>query len=455
MVAIPRPRTTPTGIPLLPGLPLIGSLLDFRKNRLQMQDKAARLAPLTRVNLMDLPLFSVSDADLVHEILVTQAENFGKGASTSKFLEPLLGSGLLTSEGEMHKQHRKLLAPAFAAKRVQAYGTSMVAETAQSLAPWRDGDVVEVLPQMMGLTLAIAGRTLFNADVRGDAALVDRGLTMAMESVQAALTSPLQVPFDVPLPRNIRMRKAVAMLDSVVYRLIRERRGSGVDHGDVMSMLLLTRGEDGAGFTDVQIRDEVMTMILAGHETTANALSWTLYELGRHAEIRARVEAEVDQVLAGRLPTVDDLPQLPYTLQVLEESLRLHPPVWITSREALRDVTLGGHQFAANTIFTINVRGIHRRHDYYPDPETFRPERMTAAEKKARPRNRYLPFGAGPRVCIGAHFALMEAHLILATLVQRVSLRPVSTTPVEPDPLLTLRPSTDLPMVVRRRGAQA
>lgn len=455
MVAIPRPRTTPAGIPVLPGLPLIGNLLDFRKNRLVMQDKAARLAPLTRVNLIDLPLFSVSDADLVHEILVTQAEHFGKGASTSKFLEPLLGAGLLTAEGELHKQHRKLLAPAFAPRRVQAYGTSMVAETLEALATWRDGDVVDVLPQMMGLTLTIAGRTLFNADVRRDAALVDRGLTMAMEAVQTALTSPLQVPYDVPLPRHRRLRKAVGMLDAVVYRLIRERRASGVDQGDVMSMLLLTRGDDGAAFTDQQIRDEVMTMILAGHETTANALAWTLYELGRHPTIRAAVEAEVDAVLAGRPPTVDDLPQLPYTLQVLEESLRLHPPVWITSREALRDVTLGGHTFAANTIFTLNIRGIHRRHDYYPDPEAFRPERMTAAEKKARPRHRYLPFGAGPRVCIGAHFALMEAHLILATLAQRVSLRPTSALAVPPDPLLTLRPSTDLPMAVRRRGAQA
>jgi cytochrome P450 len=454
-MAIPRPASTPPGVPTLPGHPVIGNLLAFRKNRMHLQERAARLAPLTRFDLVNLPLFSVSDADLVHEILVSQSDNFVKGESTSAFLRQLLGNGLLTAEGELHKHHRKLLAPAFAAKRVAAYGEVMVEETMRSLAEWRDGHAVEVVPEMMKLTLAIAGRTLFNADVRGDAAMIDRGLTMAMESVQAALTSPLQVPFEVPLPRNLKMRRAVAMLDSVVYRLIGERRSGGVDHGDVMSMLLLTRAEDGSGLSDVQVRDEVMTMILAGHETTANALAWTLYLLGRHPEVRATMTAEVDRVLAGRAVTVDDLPQLPYTLSVLEETLRLYPPAWITSREAVREVRLGGYTFAPKTIFTINIRGVHRRPEYYPEPEAFRPERMSAAEKKARPRNRYLPFGAGPRVCIGAHFALMEAHLILATLAQHAALAPHSHAVVEPEPLLTLRPSTDLPMQVRRRRAQA
>ena len=209
-MAISRPKTTPAGVPTLPGRLLIGNLLEFRKNRMHLQERAAKLAPLTRFNLMGLPLFSVSDADIAHEILVSQSEHFVKGESTSAFLKQLLGNGLLTAEGEPHKQHRKLLAPAFAAKRVAAYGGAMVEETMRSLAEWRDGQPIEVVPEMMKLTLAIAGRTLFNADVRRDAALIDRGLTMAMESLQAAMTSPLQLPFDVPLPRNLKMRRAVA-----------------------------------------------------------------------------------------------------------------------------------------------------------------------------------------------------------------------------------------------------
>jgi cytochrome P450 len=203
------------------------------------------------------------------------------------------------------------------------------------------------------------------------------------------------------------------------------------------------------------VRDEVMTMVLAGHETTANALTWAFHELARQPRVRERLEAEVDEVLGGRLPTVADLPALPWTLAVLEETMRLHPPLWVTVRAANREVTLGGFTFAKDTIFTIHIRGIHRRPDYYPEPLAFRPERMLPAEKKLRPKHRYLPFGAGPRICIGAHFALLEAHLALATMAQVARLEPTSSAPVVPEPLLTLRPNGPMPMRVQRRHAGA
>ena len=436
-------RTPLPELPTLPGLPLLGNMLEFRSDR---------LAPMTRVWLGPVPIHLCSDADLAREILVERADAFKKARAMSVFLRPLLGDGLLSADAELHRRHRKLLAPAFAPKRLAAYGETMVGETARQVAAWRDGAVVDVAAEMMQMTLAIAGRTLFGADVRGDATVVDRGLTMAMRALVANLHSWVRLGYRWPLPRHLRMRRAIAMLDEVVYRLIREGRARGTDTGDVMSILLLARDdEDGTGLSDRQVRDEVMTLLLAGHETTANTLAWTWYELGRHPAIARLVADEVDAALGGRAATPDDLPRLPYTLQVIEEAMRLHPPAYATGRETTRDVTIGGRRFPPGATILINIRGIHHRGDYYPDPLAFRPERMAIAEKKARPRERYLPFGAGPRVCIGSHFALMEAQLALATMVQQVALAPAWTGVVVPEPLVTLRPRGGLPMRGKRR----
>jgi cytochrome P450 len=308
----------------------------------------------------------------------------------------------------------------------------------------------------MEMTLAIAGKTLFGADVRGDAEVVDRALTMAMKSVSANLTSWVRLPYPWPLPRHLKMKRAIEMLDEVVYRVIRDGRARGTDAGDVMSILLLARDdEDGTGLTDRQVRDEVMTLLLAGHETTANTLAWTWYELGRHLDVARAVETEVAAAIGDRAATPEDLPKLPYTLSVIEEAMRLHPPAYVTAREAIRDVTIDGTTYPAGSTILVNIRGIHRRADYFPDPDTFRPERMAVAEKKARPRGRYLPFGAGPRVCIGSHFALIEAQLALATMVQRVRLEPAWTAPIEPEPLVTLRPRGGVPMRVQLRKQRA
>jgi cytochrome P450 len=439
------PQIVPS-VPALRGLPFIGNVLEFRRDRLALHDAAAEVGPVARIQIMHLPLYSITDADVAKEVLVDQAASFKKSAGM-QFLAPLLGEGLLSSEGEVHKQHRKLLAPAFAPKRLAAYGTVMVEETKRQLAGWHKGKQVDIAHEMMEMTLAIAGRTMFDADVRSDARVVGEGLELAMRSMLASITSPLWLGYKWPLPRHLQMRRAVKLLDTIVYRMIADGRAANVDKGDVLSMLLLARDEDGKGLTDAQVRDEVMTLLLAGHETTANTLTWTWYELGRNPAALAKVEEEVTRVLGGRTVTVDDLPNLPWTAAVIDEAMRLHPPAYQTGREAKVDVTIGGHRFPARSIVIINIRGIHRRADYFPQPLAFRPERMLADQKKARPRHHYIPFGAGPRVCIGSHFALMEAQLCLSTMVQAARVHPIATT-VVPEPLVTLRPKGGLPAIV-------
>jgi cytochrome P450 len=437
-------------VPPVPGLPLVGNLLQFRKDKLALQDSAARVGPIARLQLAHIPLYVLTDADLAHEVLATEAASYQKSAGL-QFLRPLLGNGLLTAEGETHKRHRKLLAPAFAPKRLEKYGEIMVEETARQLAMWKQGQRIDISREMMEMTLAIAGRTMFGADVRRDAAQVGHALEHAMKAHEAAIKSPLfQVDYNFPLPRHLQMRKAVKMLDEIVYRLIAEGRNRGTDKGDVLSILLLARDEeDGSGLTDQQVRDEVMTLLLAGHETTANALTWAWFELGRHPDVLARLARELESI-GNRAVTVDDLAKLPWNLAVIEEAMRLHPPAYMTGRETLEPVDLGGHHLPKGSIVLVNIRGIHRRADYFPAPDAFMPERMLPDAKKARPRHYYLPFGAGPRVCIGSHFALLEAQLCLATMVQKAKLK-LQVTHVEPEPLVTLRPRGGIPAVVELR----
>jgi cytochrome P450 len=292
---------------------------------------------------------------------------------------------------------------------------------------------------------------MFGTDVREDAEQVARGLEMAMRAHIQSLRSPLRFGYRWPLPRHLQMRRAVKMLDDIVYRLIAEGRMRGTDCGDVLSILLLARDdEDGTGLSDRQVRDEVMTLLLAGHETTANALTWTWYELARNRPVLDRLVAELD-ALGRPAVTADDLEALPWNLAVLEEAMRLHPPAYMTGRQAIEDVTIGGHDLPKGAIVAVNIRGIHRRADYFPAPTAFRPERMLADAKKARPRHHYLPFGAGPRICIGAHFALLEGQLALATMAKDTRFR-LRSARVLPEPLVTLRPKGGMPVIVERRA---
>jgi cytochrome P450 len=422
----------------LPGLPLLGKFLDFRRDRLALHLECARAGDLVRIALPGRTVWCVTAPELVHEVLVAEEAGFIKAPVLSVHGKRLLGDGLLTAEKEVHRRKRKLLAPAFAPRRMAGYATAMTAHAESAAARWRDGELLDVAEEMMRLTLAIVGKTLFDADIEGDARVIGDAMTEAMELLIRQLIFPLPVSW--PLPRHRRMRRAAAQLDEVVFRIIAERRAAPGDRGDVLSMLLEARDDDGSGLTDQDVRDEIMTLMLAGHETTANALAWTWYALSQHPEAYARLLAEVDEVLAGRTPTIEDLPRLPWTQQVIDETMRLYPPAYVVARLAERPVRIGPVTLAPGTIVMIAIRAIHRRADLWPDPEAFRPERMSEAARRARPRHAYLPFGAGPRICIGNHFALTEAQLLVATIASRWRFRLAQHPDIAPEPLVTLRP---------------
>jgi cytochrome P450 len=447
------PAFAPDGVPELPGAPLLGSLPAFRDDLIGVLQRTSELGPMARFRLLRIPMHVTTDVAIAHELLMEKRASFKKTRELSVYLQPLLGTGLLAAEGETHQRHRKLLAPAFAAKRVAAYGELMVEETIQQVARWRGERRIDLADEMTMLTLTIVGRALFGRGMREETAQIARAFTEAMRAMMKRITGLVQAPYSVPMPAHRQMKRAVAELDGVVQRLIAQRRAASTDRGDVLSMLLMTRDEsDGSGLSDREVRDEIITL-LAGHEATASALTWMWYELGRNPAVVAKLEAEIDEVLGERAVCVADLPRLPYTLAVLEENLRLHPPVYAISREAVEDLEVGGRRFGARSTIFLNTYGIHRRPDFYPDPLAFRPERMAPEAKKARPRYAFLPFGDGPRVCIGAHFAMLELQLALATMVQRGRVE------VEPgerktDPLMTLRVKGGLPAIAGPRAAQ-
>jgi cytochrome P450 len=429
-----------------PGEPIIGHLRAFRSNRVGMLLEILRSHPeMVEMRVGIGRVVAVTAPALANEVLVAKQASFVKTMSVSVFLKPVLGEGLISSETPSHEKQRRLLAPAFAPKRIAGYVETMSERAARFASSLREGEVVDVADAMMRLTFEIVGKTLFDAELRGDATVVGRALTTGMEVVMGQLYSTIPLPPRVPTPSNLRYRRAVGQLDEVMYRIIRERRAEGGDRGDVLSTLLEARDDAGQPMTDVQIRDETMTLALAGHETTANALAWTFYLLSRHPEVRRKMEAELD-ALDTRAAAVspDDLKRLPYTLAVFKEAMRLFPPIYMLGRRATQDVRIGSRLIRKNTIVLVNILGIHRREDLWPDAEAFRPERFLGDREKQMPRCAYMPFGAGPRVCIGNHFALMEGHILLATIARHARFEVLSAGPVREEPLVTLRPKGGL-----------
>jgi cytochrome P450 len=449
------PRLDPR-IPRLAGRPIFGSLLEFRRDRLGGLERIQReLGHVGAMQIGRVPVIVLSDPALIKEMLVDHAAIFIKGPNYD-LLSKLLGRGLITNNGERHRRNRQLLAPTLSHRRVASHGAAMVGFAEERQARWGDGAIVDAAEEMTTLTLDVVAKSLFNLDVGASADTLRETFTEGNRWVQMEISKLVHVPLSWPLPRHRRMRLAMKRLDEVIYPLIRERRRGGEDRGDVLSMLLLARdAESGEPLDDTQLRDELVTMLFAGHETTANALGWTLYLLSKHAAVRARAEREVDAVLGGRPPTVDDLPRLPFTLQVFKEAMRLLPPVPAISRHAAEDVRIGPYLLGKDQFVLVSIWGLHRRADLYADPETFDPNRFTPEREKLLPRHAYMPFAGGSRVCLGNHFALMEGHLVLATLLQRVRLDLVPGHPVELEPLLTLRARFGLKMRVARRDRAA
>ncbi|HEV8241175.1 MAG TPA: cytochrome P450 [Thermoanaerobaculia bacterium] len=437
---------------------LLGNLREFARDNLRyFQRQIGAHGDVVGGRFFNRRFVVLGHPDLVEQVLLVQHRNFKKHSFFWRHVTALFGRGLLVSEGDFWLRQRRLAAPAFHGRRIAAYAGDMVAFAERMLDDWRDGEARDAHQEMMRLTMQIVAKTLFDAEVSEDYAEISRAFDDVVEEIALRFRQPLPIPDWVPMARNRRYLAAVRQLDSLVYRFIAERRADPRDRGDLLSMLLAARDDDGAGMSDVQVRDEVITLFLAGHETTAIALSWTWYLLARHPEAEARLGAELDAVLAGRAPALEDLPRLVYAEQVVKESMRLFPPAYAFGREALADCEIGGYRVPAKTTVFISQWATHRDGRFFPDPETFRPERWTADFEAALPRYAYLPFGGGPRICIGNRFAMMEAVLLLATVARRYRLRLASEAEIEPFASITLRPVGGVPvrLEARQRAASA
>ncbi len=415
----------------------INTLLAFQRDPLTFFSGVRRsYGDIARVRMLNRDVMLFSRPEYAYYFLVENAQNFSSGASRD-VLKRFLGEALLTTDGDVHRRQRRLVQPAFHRKRVESYAATMTAQTQQMLDRWQVGDEVDMAAALQELTLRIVVQALFDVDLQAQGTALSQLFT---EIIEHQRVGPLgDVLARLHLGQAPQALAARERLDQFVYDLIERRRAEGRDHGDVLSMLLEARDEDGAAMSDTQIRDQAMTLIAAGHETTSNALAWTFYLLSRNPDKYDGLRAEVAQALGGRMPTAADLPRLPYLDAVITEAMRVYPPAWTVNRTALEPFELGGYQFPAGTRAIISQWVIHHLPEVWGDPEVFRPERWTPEFRQSLPRGAYFPFGAGPRMCIGMPLAEMEARLLLATILQRFTPRMVPGWPVEPRPRVTIR----------------
>jgi cytochrome P450 len=439
-----------------PKLSLLGSLI-YRPGRDPLAfftNLARTYGDLVSYRMGGEQIFLVNDPQHIRDILVTHNRNFTKSRGLER-TKRLLGNGLLTSEGAFHLRQRRLMQPTFHRERVAAYGRTMVEHADRLRRSWSDGATLDVAQAMMRLTLSIAGKTLFDVDVESQAAEVGGALTAVLESFWVSMMPFANLIERLPVGKLRRARAARRRLDAIIYQMIADRRADLRDRGDLLSMLLLAQDEDGSTMTDQQVRDEAMTIFLAGHETTANALTWTWYLLSQAPDVETRVHEEIDRVLGGRLPAVADISSLPLVERVATESMRLYPPAWIVGRRAIAEYPINGYVAPPRSIFVMSPWVTQRDARYFPDPERFLPDRWTPAFRAALPKFAYFPFGGGPRQCIGESFAWMELALVVAAIAQQWRLRLVPGHPVAPQPLVTLRTKHGMRMTIERRASRA
>jgi cytochrome P450 len=416
------------------------------------QHLADTYGPIAHYRLGPENIVFINDPDLIREVLITQHTNFVKERTQDR-MKILVGEGLITSSGEYHLRQRRLAQPAFHRARIDAYAQTMVERAIRVRNAWHAGETRDVATEMMHLALSIVGKTLFDSDVESEVEEIAAEVNAVMRLYNFLVALPrLERFLALPIPGLLRFRRARARLDATVFRMIEEHRASDRDRGDLLSMLLAARYDDGSAMSDQQLRDEVMTIFLAGYETTANALTWTWYLLSRNPDAEQRMHQEIDAVLGGRSATIGDIPQLKYTRMVAAESMRLYPPAWAMGRRALRDFSFGDYYLPARTSIFMSQYIMHRNPKYFPEPLRFDPERFSSEAESSRPRFAYFPFGGGARQCIGESFAWMELALVLATIAQKWKLRVVPGHPVTPQPLITLRPRYGMKMTIETRA---
>jgi cytochrome P450 len=473
------------GIPVLSGATLFGHTQEIERDSIGLLRRINReQRDIVQLRVFTRPLIFINSPELIHEVLVEKARCFDKSAGLRMSLYPLAGEGLFTSRGELWKRQRRLMAPLFQPAQIAPFTRAMGECASRVIDRWKEGAVIDVAREMTRITMGVVGKTLFDSDTMDEADELGEALTVALEWANRETTSFFLVlrailldqlhklpeglpapalraeeaverllhdPPRLPTERNKKLEKALSTLEHKMQQMIEERRAAGLVKDDLLTTLLRARDQDdGQTMSDRQVRDEALTLFVAGHETTANALSWSFHLLAQHPEALAQLEAEAD-ALPEAPTSADALPRLPFALQVFKESMRLYPPLHLLGRQALEEVVIGHHTIPRGVIVLMSPYSIHHRPDLHPDPERFDPARFTKEAEEKRHRLAYLPFGGGPRVCIGNHFAMMEGQLVLATIARRFRLERAGNRAIEPRPAPTLRPEGGMPMRVLAR----
>ena len=446
-------EVTPSEVPLMkqrfPG----EALLRVRKNPLLFLQDLASLGDLSRLQTGPLPpLFMINHPDLFKEVLVTKNDSFIKGRGV-QLAKMLLGEGLVTNEFESHRKQRKLVLPAFHHSKLHYYGGVMAQITARHAESWRHNRIIIAEEEMVKITLGIVAETLFGTKVGSmESATISKALIDFQEAFVKIVNPFTEILMKLPLPETRRIKKSKKVVDDSIYRIINEHRQDPDKYQDLLSMLLSAQDEEtGAGMSDEQVRDEAITLFIAGHETTAVALTWAWHLIGQHPEVDQRLYEEVQEVTGGRIPAFADIPRLTYVRQVISEVLRLYPPAWILTREAINDVTIGGHVIPRGATIDMCPYLLHRDERFWDDPDQFDPDRFSPERKGSIAKFNYLPFGSGVRGCIGEQFAWTEAILIMATLVQNWKFHLIEKKPLGIKPFLTLHPDRAYPLRLERR----
>jgi cytochrome P450 len=443
--------------PVIPGItanPVLGNAIEFKRDRLGLFLRTfEKCGDIGVYSVGRQKFYLVNSVDLINEVLVKQGNMFEKTDRFKSFAGPLLGNGLLTAANAEHRDTRRMIQPKFN-KAVVRNSVDIVARVAASVTDeWADGEVRDVRRDMVRLVLSVVGWNLFSRDVLDEASELGDALTDAIHGFDSQASALIPLTIEWPTPANLRYRKAIKRLERTFYAFLAARKASGERPDDWLNVLLECQEQSASPISDKQLRDEALNMFMPGHETTATGLTWSAHLLATHPAIYQRLVDEVDTVLGGRLPTMDDLPNLSYTLQVFKEALRLYPPVYMFTRQAVDDVIIGGHRIPKGAALVFSPYALHRRPDYFPDPERFDPDRFAPDAEAALPRHAYLAFGAGHRVCIGNNHALLSGQVALATIAQRARLDAMPGHQPQLQPMVTLRPKSGMPMTVRRRSA--
>ena len=434
-----------------------GMLPELRQDMLGLyHDTAPKYGDIVRLHFAGVDTFMLSHPDFFKQVLQDNNRNYKRNTFFNNIVKQFVGLSLFTADGDDWLSRRRLMQPAFHRQRLSAFGAVMADSSAKALERWDrgpNGQRLEFDQEMMALTLQVAGRALFSRNLLGESRALGDAFTRLSEFINFRMNTPFALPTFVPTGPNRKFRQAMRTVDGKIFEMIQERRRGGQPADDLLAMLMEARDADtGQGMTDAQLRNEIAVMMFAGHETTSVTLTWAFYLLSQNPLVEAQLHAELSRVLAGRAPTMADLPNLPYTRAVIDETLRLYPPAFGVTRQSLKADEFGGYRIPANASLTLVFYNAQRDPRFWDEPEEFDPARFSPERSAGRPPFAYLPFGAGPRQCIGNQFALTEAQLVLASISQRYQLRLVPGHPVQPNPIFTLRTSHGLPMTLQRRS---